>query len=109
MRCEPESSGCAIVGIGLARDRLGRQRHDFERAFVDQAVDDAGRHARILGGFGLGAQHAVGERVQHAAARRRHALRGRAGEAHRDALALRAQGSPMRNAMRSTMPRGESV
>ena len=67
--------GLAVAGIGLARDRLGRQRDDFERAFVDEPVDHAGRNAGILGGFGFGAQQTVRERRHHAPARRRHALR----------------------------------
>ena len=44
-----------------------------------------------LRGLALGAQQAVGKRVEHAAARRRHALRRRACEPHADALALGAE------------------
>ena len=97
--------GLAIVRIGLARDRLGRQRDRFERAFVDQPVDHADRDAGILRGLGLGAQQAVFQRGEHAAARRRQALRRRAGKAHPDALALgpeiaHAQGHAQHHAAR---------
>ena len=83
--------GLAIVWVGLARDRLGRQRDGFERAFVDQPVDDADRDAGVLGSFGFGSQHAVFERSEHAPARRRQTLRRWTGETHRDALALRTE------------------
>ncbi len=83
--------GLAVVGIGLARDRLGRQRDDFERAFVDKAVDHAGRDAGVLRGFGLGAQQPIRKRRHDPSARRRFALWWRSRQSHRHALALGTQ------------------
>ena len=70
----PGQLGLAVIRIGLARDGLWREGDDFERAFVDQPVDHAGRDAGVLAGFRLGAQQAIGERSEHAPARRCYAL-----------------------------------
>ena len=79
------------IRIGRLCNRLGRQDLRFQTAFVDQAVDHAGRHAGLPRRFAFGAHHAVGEKGEHARARRRHARRRRPGEPHADALARRAQ------------------
>ena len=99
----------AVVGIRLARDRLGRKRHDLKRALVDQAVDHAGRHAGILRGLGFRAQQPVGERIHRAAACRREPLRRPPGKTHRDALALRPEfAHPQRHAQHRAA-RGQCV
>ena len=72
-----------VIGIGRPRHRLRRQHQRFQRALVDQPVDDAGRHAGLMRGLALGPHHAVGEQLQHARARRRHALGRRARPAGR--------------------------
>ena len=77
--------GLAIVRIGLARDRLRRQRDEFQRAFIDQAVDHAGRDAGILRGFGL-----------RCAAARRRAPRARGGAPASCAAAAGRQAAPRR-------------
>ena len=77
----------AEIRIGRQRHRLRRQHHRHQRALVDQPVDDAGRDARLARGVALGARQAIGEEMQHAHARRRHARRRRPAEPHADALA----------------------
>jgi len=79
------------IGIGRLRDRLGRQHHGGERAFVDEAVDHAGGNARLARGIGLAAHHAVGEKIEHAPARSGQALGRRARKPHADALAFGAE------------------
>ena len=79
------------IGIGPFRDRFRRQHQCFERALVDQAVDHAGADAGFAGCIAFAAQHSVCKKRQHPLPRRGHALRGRAGKAHADALALGAE------------------
>ena len=86
-----EEVGLAEIRIRRAHQRLGRQHERCQRAFVDQPVDDAGADAGLLRGFALGARQAVGKQLQHARARRRHALGGRADEPHADTLAAGAK------------------
>ena len=83
--------GRAMVGVGLARHRLRRQHQRLQRALVDQAVDHAGRDAGLARGLALLPDHAVGEELQHAGARRRHALRRRSRKPDADLLALGAE------------------
>ena len=79
------------IRIGLCRDRLRRQHHGFERAFVDEPIDHAGAHARLSRRVALAAHHAVGEQRERALACRRHPLRRRTGKTHADALAFGAE------------------
>ena len=79
------------IRIGRGRDRIGRQHQRLQRAFVDQAVDDADRHAGLFRDLALAADEPVGADPQHAVARRGHALGMRTGEPHADALARRAE------------------
>ena len=97
------------------RDRLRRHRQSLKRAFVDQAVDHARRHARLFGGLALAPHEAVGEQRQHARARRGHARRRRAREAHADARALgperfaHAQRHPQHHAARRQRVVGDPI
>ena len=84
-------SGLAKSGSGGSRHLLGRQHHRFQRAFVDQPVDHAGRDAGLARGVALGAREPVAEQRQHARARHGHALRRRTGKPHADALAAGAE------------------
>ena len=79
------------IGIGPFRNRFRRQHQCFERALVDQAVDHAGADAGFAGCIAFAAQHTVCKKRQHPLPRRRHALWGRAGKTHADALALGAE------------------
>ena len=90
-RCAGMKSGGAKSGSGRARHRLGRQHQRFERALVDQAVDHAGRDAGVLAHRALRPRKPIGERREHALARRGHALRRRSGKPHADPLARRAE------------------
>ncbi len=78
-------------GIGRGRDRIGRQHQCFQRALVDQPVDDADRHPGLFRDLAFAAHETVGANRQHAIARRRHALRMRTGKPHPDAFARRAE------------------
>ncbi len=106
------------VGIGRRRQRVGRQRHRLQRAFVDEAVDHAGR---AVGGLGQGllrgdrrGVRAV-EHRHHSGAGRRHALRGRAGAAQADPHRLgtgefrRPDRHAQHHAARAQRPGGEPV
>ena len=102
------------IRIGLPRHRLRRQHQRFERAVVDQAVDDARRHAGLVGRLALGPQQAVGEQRQHAAPRGCHSLRGRPGEADADLFARRPeiahpQAHPQHHAARAQRVAGDPV
>jgi hypothetical protein len=77
--------------IGRGRRRRGRQRLGLQRAFIDEAVDHAGADAGLFGRVRLAVQQAVGQQLDHAAPRRRHALRRRSVEAHTGARPLRAE------------------
>ena len=79
------------IRIGFFRDRLERQHQSFQRAFVDQAVDHTDRDAGFARRLAFAAQNAVGEELEHAGARRGHALRRGAGQPHAGALALGAE------------------
>ena len=83
--------GLGEIGIGLLRDRLGRQHHGFERAFVDQAVDHACADACFARRLAFCAHHTVGKKLQHALPRTGHARRRRSGKFYADALALGAE------------------
>ena len=79
------------IGIGRARNRLGRHDQGFERAFVDQAVNHARRYACLFGRLALAPQQAVGEQRQNPRPRRGHAGRLWPRDPHRDACALGAE------------------
>ncbi len=83
--------GLNEIRIGPFRDRLRRQHHGRQRAFIDQAVDDASRDAGLARGFALAARHTFGKKREHALPRRRHAGRRRASQTHADTLALVAE------------------
>ena len=50
-----------VIGLDRQRQRLGRQHQGLERSFIDQAVDDTGRDAGLLGGLALWAREAIGQ------------------------------------------------
>ncbi len=83
--------GLGEIRIGRLRHRIGRQHHGFQRAFVDQPVDHAGRDARFARGIAFGARQPVAQQRQHARARRGHAGGLRTGKPHADALAPRPE------------------
>ena len=103
-------SGLEMRRIGRPRHRLRRQRQGFEHALVDEPVDDAGRHA------GLAAPPRLFARVRPSASRlstraRAGVMRCGDGPASRTPIRTRSgpRCSPMRSAIRSTMPREDSV
>ncbi|MHC2531548.1 hypothetical protein ACVJMY_001117 [Bradyrhizobium diazoefficiens] len=87
-RCEIRP---AEIRIGGRRRRRRRHRLDRERAFVHQAVDHAGRDARLLGRFGLAVQQPVRQHLDHALPRRRQPPGGIADQAHAGAHPLGAE------------------
>ena len=59
------------IGIGLFGRFFRRQGERLQRAFVDQAVDDADRDPGLAGQFGLAEGQTTFRRLQHPFARRR--------------------------------------
>ena len=56
------------IGIERSRDRLGRRGDGFQRPFVDESVDDAGRAGGRLGERFPGKSHAALRRLENALA-----------------------------------------
>ena len=67
--------GGRMVGVGPVERRLGRDLDDLQHAFVDQALDHAGRDPRRPGQVGR-RHRSITQRLQHARPRRRRPRRG---------------------------------
>ena len=83
--------GLRVAGIGRGLRGRERQRFRGQRAFIDEAIDHAGRDAGLVRGFGLAVQQAVGQHREQPTPRRRQALRRLPDEPHAHAKALRAE------------------
>ena len=93
------AGGASARGIGF--------RH--QRAFVDEAIDNADADAGFLRGVRLAVQQAVRQQFDQPPPRRRQARGG--SPTSRTPIRTRSgpRCSPIRNVMRSTMPRADSV
>ena len=95
--------------IGRRRRQRRRHRLDLQRALIDQPVDHARADAGFPRGFGLAVQQAVRQHVDHPPPRRRQAPRRLTDQPHAEPHPLGAEIFAHPQAMRSTMPRAESV
>ena len=105
-----------VVRVRRLRQRLGRQRHRFQGAVIDEAIDDAERDAGLLRQRALAAHDPIGGDGEHLRPRARRPGRGLAGGTDPDACRLgagrlvgQAKGHGQRRALRRQCVAGEPV